>query len=82
MTNLSELWKISKTVYREIFFQANVSFRTAGMLPQSQEDVKKNIENIIKSIKFSGNLSKGTMVFLILFLVGITFSSNALSQLD
>ncbi|MEM2350938.1 MAG: hypothetical protein QXT26_00845 [Thermoproteota archaeon] len=82
MPSTSELWRISKTVYREIFFQSNISFRTGGMLPQSEVDIKKNIENIIKNIKFSTDLSKGMMSFFIVFLVGFAFSPGFFSKVD
>ncbi|MEM3712845.1 MAG: hypothetical protein QXR97_04845, partial [Thermoproteota archaeon] len=82
MSSITELWRISKTVYREVFFQSNISFRTGGVLPQSEEDIKKNIENIIKNIKFSTDISKVAIAFSVVFLVGITFSRSAFSGID
>ncbi|MBO3800025.1 MAG: hypothetical protein FGF52_03075 [Candidatus Brockarchaeota archaeon] len=80
--NNSELWQLSKKVYREIVFQSVFSFRTGGLLPQSPKDVGKNIESIAKNVEFNVVLNKVMMAFFIGFMSGFTFFSGVLFKVD
>jgi len=82
LSSISELWKISKKVYREIVFQSVLSFRTEGVLPQSPKDTRKNIESIAKNIELNIILNKVIMSFFMGFMSSFMFFSGILLKAD
>lgn len=64
---LSELWKLSKEVYREIVFQSFFSLRTSGGMMWGG-DVEKSINTLAKNAETNIKISKYMMAFTVCFL--------------
>lgn len=62
--NLSELWRLSKKVYREIVFQSVFSLRTSGAMTWGG-DVEKNINTLVKNAGTNTMFAKGMMALFI-----------------
>jgi predicted permease len=77
----SELWRLSKKVYREIAFQSVFSLRMGETMPQ-MVNMEENIRKLTKSAEFNMVLSKCIMAFFICFTGAFTFLSGALSGID
>ncbi len=79
--NTSELWRLSKKVYREIVFQSFFSLRIGGTLPQGG-DTEKNIVTLVKNAEMNTMISK----IMKAFLIGVTgvfiFFSGVLFEID
>ncbi|MEM2087595.1 MAG: hypothetical protein QXF52_02835 [Thermoproteota archaeon] len=78
---MSELWKLSKKVYREIVFQSIFSLRAGGTLPQGG-DIEKNTYRFVKNAEINTMISKALMVFFIVFLGGFTSFLGGVVKVD
>lgn len=65
--DLSELWRLSKEVYREIVFQSVFSLRTSGAVAWGG-DAEKSINTLIKNAEINTKMSKYMMAFFISFM--------------
>ncbi|MBO3754836.1 MAG: hypothetical protein FGF53_08205 [Candidatus Brockarchaeota archaeon] len=79
--NTSELWQLSKKVYREIVFQSFFSLRVGGTLPQTG-DAEKNIAKLVSSAEVNATFSKLMMAFFICVIGVFTFFSGVLLEMD
>jgi len=79
--NTSELWRLSKKVYREIVFQSYFSLRAGGTLPQAG-DAEKNIATLVRSAEWNAMLSKSIMALFIGVIGVFTFFSGVLLEMD
>ena len=81
LMNVSELWRLSRKVYREIVFQSYFSLRAGGTLPQGG-DAEKNIVTLVRSAEVNSMFSKIIMAFFIGFMGVFTFFSGVLLEMD
>ncbi|MBO3797798.1 MAG: hypothetical protein QXI42_03120 [Thermoproteota archaeon] len=79
--NVSELWWLSKKVYREIVFQSFFSLRVGGTLPQAG-DAEKNIVQLVRSAEWNFMLNKVIFAIFIGVFGGFTFFSGVLLEMD
>jgi predicted permease len=79
--NPSEIWRLSRKVYREIVFQSYFSLRAGGTLPQGGDAVK-GIAALVRSVEVNSMFSKIIMAFFIGFMGVFTFSSGILLEMD
>jgi len=79
--NTSELWRLSRKVYREIVFQSFFSLRAGGTLSQAG-DAEKNIATLARSAEVNSMISKLIMAFFIGFTGVFTFFSGVLLEMD
>ncbi|MEM2051029.1 MAG: hypothetical protein QXZ11_07940 [Thermoproteota archaeon] len=70
--NVSELWWLSKKVYREIVFQSFFSLRVGGTLPQAG-DAEKSIVQLVRSAEWNFMLNKVIFAIFIGVFGGFTF---------
>ncbi|MEM3079337.1 MAG: hypothetical protein QXF21_03360, partial [Thermoproteota archaeon] len=79
--NVSELWWLSKKVYREIVFQSFFSLRVGGTLPQAG-DAEKSIVQLVRSAEWNFMLNKVIFAIFIGVFGGFTFFSGVLLEMD
>ncbi len=79
--NTSELWRLSKKVYREIVFQSFFSLRIGGTLPQGG-DTEKSIVTLVKNAEMNTMISKIMMAFFISVTGVFMFFSGVLFEID
>ncbi|MEM2930154.1 MAG: hypothetical protein QW797_04785 [Thermoproteota archaeon] len=79
--NISELWWLSKKVYKEIVFQSFFSLRVGGTLPQAG-DAEKNIVQLVRSAEWNFMLNKVIFAIFIGAIGVFTFFSGVLLEMD
>ncbi|MGB9718686.1 MAG: hypothetical protein ACPL4E_09670 [Thermoproteota archaeon] len=79
--NTSELWRLSKKVYREVVFQSFFSLRLGGTLPQAG-GAEKSILQLVRSAEWNSMLNKVIFAVFIGAIGVFTFFSGVLLQMD